>query len=346
MRALTDSLITFFAKQNCVPATLHWSYATPLVRAVYLKYIAVYTEIIDSKTLFMAYIERSQEEHDFNLADLTVSKDEVTEIKYSLMENRTFWYLAPIGFDLAAYTQKLTLLMSHLSARRTLKFKSFESAFNCQDNEGDIISLDGFFPTVPIIKGELSLLLMKPNFTTIPNLELFDQILGPYGQIVKFEVLPKISVEQFTSLYDSCLTRPYGAAWKDYMQSDPVIACIFASDNLLVTRSKIINLRQQSNVVWIKNIIHCSSSARESKRDLNIFFKGVDITCLNVDLVQLFALNATQIVEVNYSEQTTNIDADLPSNFPAVLRNNAEIVQFMKYIVDQTKKPVKRQRVV
>ena len=38
-------------------------------------------------------------------------------------------------------------------------------------------------------------------------------------------------------------------------------------------------------------------------------------------------------------------DNGLPSNFPPSLKQNADIVQFMKYIAEQTKRPTKRSRI-
>jgi hypothetical protein len=356
MRALTDSLITFFARSHCIPATMHWSYSTPLIREKYLLFCSAYPELcIGVKDIFLAYITMPQHEHE----ECSLTSAQIESIKYSLTENRSFNFLAPLNFDLSEFDLKMSSLMTHLSSRRTLSFKSYEMKFEALEEVNNIISLDGFFPTVPIVKGELSLMLMKPNFTTLTNLELFDNILSSYGQIIKFDVIPKISNEQFNALYDSCLTRPYGAAWKDYMQSDPVIACVFASDNLLVTRAKIIKLRQESKVVWIKNIIHCSSSANESLRDLRIFFPSIDITQLNLELVQMYgALTSEMMIvenQVTKGNKKRSADDDceelfdntgLPMNFPLALRQNPEIVQFMKYIVEQTKKPSKRQRVV
>lgn len=349
MRALTDALITFFAKSFCVPVVVHWSYISVLVRETYLKYLNVYPELSINKNAFMIYVEREQvKEFDLNPL-LAMSASQIAEMKASLEANRSFWFLAPQHFCLADFQVKLAALMSHLQSRRTLDFKASEYAFDAQIQVEDVIMVDGFFPTVPMVKGELSLLLMKPNFTTLLNLELFDQLMSPYGKIIKFEVIPKISDSQFSQLYDSCMTRPYGAAWRDYMQSDPVVACVFASENLLVTRAKVIQLRQESKIVWIKNIIHCSSSESEAKRDLRIFFPSATIETLNLEVLDMYssisALEPKRSAELMDSDDTFD-DTGLPSNFPLPLRQNPDIVQFMKYIVDQTKKPNKRQRIV
>jgi hypothetical protein len=342
VRAITDATISFFMESICPEVVLHWSYCSPLVRKVYCEYLEKYPEVSISKQLFLETLDKFKEHCSVK------DEESIAKIKDSLNNHRSFWFLAPKGFDLKEYSDKLSLLLENLKMRKNLPFVSYESEFNAEDQVNDIYSIKTFFNSTNIIKGDISLLLMKPNFMTLKNLKLFKSIVSPVGRIVKFEPIVKLPDEQFNTLYENCLKRPYGAAWKEYITSGPCIACIFVSDNMLVAREKIIDLREASGVVWIKNIAHFSSSKEEATRDLNCFFPNYDLVTLNGEMLKLH--QATQpILQIQNDKAENEVemfdDNGLPSNFPPSLKQNADIVQFMKYIAEQTKRPTKRSRI-
>jgi hypothetical protein len=299
---------------------------------------------ITDKDEFLRYIQ--SEEVPVNLIP---TKEEIKEVKSSLQDNRTFWHLVPKGFNLNEFTAKMNCLMGGLKVRQTLPFKSYESEFNCEENFFDIKSINGFFKTINMIKGEQCLLLMKPNFTTMKNYQLFTDIMGQYGHIDKFEVKEQISLQDFLSLYPNCLKRPYGEAWHQYLTSGPVVACIYTCENLKVARQKMLRLRIASDVIWIKNIAHFSSSKEEALRDLNIFFPNIDSTYLNGDLMNIYLNEA--LVPITQSQQTEEEESifdenGLPMDFPPNLKSNPDIVQFMRYIAytSTPKKANKKQK--
>jgi hypothetical protein len=344
-RALTDATVSFFLNNTTGhEIQMHWSYATPQVRKLYTEMFKHNDKITDKKE-FLAYLE--SEDIPVNLIP---SQQEITEVKSTLLDNRTFWYLVPKGFNLVEFTAKMNCLMSGLKVRQTLPFKSYESAFNCEESFFDIESINGFFKTVNMIKGETCLLLMKPNFTTMKNYQLFNKIMGSYGTIVKFDVKEQISMTDFSKLYPNCLNRPYGEAWHQYLVSGPVIPCIYVCDNIKVARQKMLKLRIESDIIWIKNIAHFSSSKEESVRDLDIFFPNSDIQNLNGELLMTYLNDQpTPVIQSPQIEEDESMfdENGLPIDFPSNLKSNPDIVQFMRYIAytaNTPKKSNKRQK--
>jgi hypothetical protein len=269
VRSITDKICCFFAQIYGCAVELHWKYNCPLTKKIYDK---LYSEAgIDTKENFIARLEL-RNSLDEKVDEWTI--DQAKQVLFNLQHNRSFHFLIPNKYDIQALNNKITLLLQSLKHHRTLTYKFHLVPFKHQDFP-EVQSIQNFFSTEEKLENNhYSLILMKPNFQHLKFYELWEKIIAPYANIVDFKVIPKITEEQFSGLYSGCSTRPYGPAWREYLDSDVVVALCMNSKNIGILRSKCVQLREQSQVTWIKNIVHCSANVEECYRDLKIFFKN------------------------------------------------------------------------
>jgi len=338
IRAITDKIIEFFMKIKTIPCEVHWSFATVLVRQTYL--------------LARQELQDAAEKKDFCkwLKQSALPEEDVKQMLDSLHNNRSFWFLAPDKFEVSEFSTKINLLLDSFTASRVLKFNCYTHKFDCLAQIDELNFCKSFFETSPVFKGELSLMLMKPNFQFLQCYQHYDDIIGHYAQIIDFIVLPKISDEQFSSLYENCLTRPYGPAWKQYMQSGPVVVCLMLSPDVAILRNKIVQMRKESKVVWIKNIAHASASREEASRDIAIFFsqETTKLEKINHELSKLYAIKPYENNMKRKSDDDDDKDlideSGLPFDFPNDLKENPQFVSFMRYITDVGKRQKKSRK--
>jgi hypothetical protein len=248
---------------------LHWRYTCPLTLKIFDKLNA--ESNVESKESFITRLE-------LRMSLETVDEWTVCEAKqiiHNLQHNRSFQFLIPNVIDVVNLNNKITTLLQSIKHHRTLTYKFYQSSFDLSGAFGQVSSIQNFFQPDSKLSNHFSCILMKPNFQHLKFYELWEKLITPYAKIVDFLVIPKISEEQFTGLYSGCSTRPYGPAWREYLESDVVVALCMNSKNVAVLRNKCVQLRDQSQVTWIKNIVHCSANVIECYRDLNIFFKNV-----------------------------------------------------------------------
>lgn len=273
VRFITDSYIALMASQNACQAEMHYSFQNIDIRLCYLNLVKQHADLVSSKSAFIKLLKKFiKNEKELEGTHFNISVGKAQEIVNDLEACRSFYFIMPFNFNVYEFEQKMCSLFDNMKQHRTLKFKAHEFTFNIEDNLESVFSIDKFFTTQPYMVGDLSLCLFKPNFHSIPNLEHFKSLCLNYGRIVKWKVIPQLEEAQFNTLYDSCLTRPYGPAWHDYMTSDVVVACIILSPDIQVFRQKIKEFRTASQIVWIKNAAHCSESKDEAFRDIACFF--------------------------------------------------------------------------
>lgn len=341
MRALTDKIISFFMQTDCFATDVHWSFASDTVKKYYDLYIKNAGLLELSKEQFINELAGG-----FPIEDnMPISAESLKNIKSTLQDNRSFYFICPTGLDLDKRIEKIRTLLAHFTKSRVLTFTThvFQSnLFQVERDVDKIYRIKSFFPTAPIFKGQVSLILLKPNAQYLKIYELLEQHVLPYANICDFTILPQITDTQFNGLYSNCLNRPYGAAWKDYMTSGPCVALLMISPDVEVLRKKCCTIRALSGISWTKNVLHCSANKEEAKHDLEIFYgmNETTLTSLNAELIKIYALE--QPIQYTYEEEfepeSFLDDQGLPWDFPTDLRNNPQIVSFMNYIGGQAAK--------
>lgn len=262
VRAITDLMISSFENLQGFETELHWSFFNPTIRKLYLQVSSQLNDQLDKLT-FIKYIKENP----------NVCFENADKIISDLTHNRVFWFIVPTN---NLHTE-ISAILRNLKNFRTLPYKYHEfnnSEFSLIENEKDVLSTSGFFKSTVIGLGNVSFLLLKPNFFSYNNLKLFNEMIAQHIQIVSMKVFRELPDDLFNCLYDSCLTRPYGPAWKEYLQSDVSAALLVITPNVLCLREIIKKFRDATRLTWIKNAIHCSANNFEVKRDLNNFFKS------------------------------------------------------------------------
>jgi nucleoside diphosphate kinase len=281
-RALTDYIITFYSSFNCLPTEMHWSWASTDVRALWDSECSVR---LNDKDEWLKYTEEND-------------ADKFPDIKQTLNKNRTFWFIAPFSFNVEQHDAKLRLLLESLKFSRTLNYKIHTfHRFDLENEVDTIMSIKNFFATNQVLRGDLSIILLKPNAQFLTIYKLLTKYALSYCRVLKWEVYPRMSDEHFNALYPNSLRRPYGQAWYEYMTSQVVVALLVISPNVKALRNKCVSVRELSHMSWTKNVMHCSADPMEGTRDFKIFFPQVTMDELNRELSEMYDIKESRILQ-------------------------------------------------
>jgi len=86
-----------------------------------------------------------------------------------------------------------------------------------------------------------------------------------------FKSMPLYLVREF---YPHCESRPYGEMWETYLTSGPSAFIVVAYENAIELesiRKQCLHLRDKSNIIWNRNIIHCSATEEEARDNMKVW---------------------------------------------------------------------------
>ena len=118
-------------------------------------------------------------------------------------------------------------------------------------------------------------ILFKPSMYQTDNLVKCFSILA--GSLYDFEYVyiknySKLDDNVFNILYPSCLNRAYGKDWYNYMMSGQCTAIIFKTKfELKIVRELCLKIREASQFIWTRNVIHCPENSEENVLFLNLY---------------------------------------------------------------------------
>jgi hypothetical protein len=117
---------------------------------------------------------------------------------------------------------------------------------------------------------------LKPNGMKYNNFSLFLNLLPHDYYVSDFRKYmwsdnAKVNIECINTLYDGCQNRPWRSEWNEYLMSGDTAVCKVNCANLQKTlehvvyelRSVCLKCREDSKLIWTRNMIHCPENVSE-----------------------------------------------------------------------------------